>query len=40
MFYSIGALVIRIGFGGPVCYNYSKEPSRIVLVIVWAPILG
>ena len=23
---NIGALIIRIGFGGPLCYNDNKEP--------------
>ena len=25
--------MIRIGFGGPLYYNYNKEPPKIVLVI-------
>ena len=32
------ALIIRIGFGGPVYYNDNKEPPKIVLVIIKAPI--
>ena len=27
---SIGALIIRIGFWGPVYYNYNKEPPKMV----------
>ena len=27
-------LIIRIGFWGPLYYNYNKEPPKIVLVIV------
>ena len=30
----IGALLIRIGFWGPLYYNYNKEPPKIELVIV------
>ena len=30
---NIGALVIRVGFGGPLYYNHNKEPPNIVLVI-------
>ena len=26
--YNIGALIIRIGFGGIVYYNYNKEPPK------------
>ena len=29
---NIGALIIRIGFGGPLYYKYNKEPPKIVLV--------
>ena len=37
-FYNIGALVIRIGFWGPLYYSYNnKEPPKIVLVIIAAP---
>ena len=36
---NIGAAIIRIKFWGPLYYNYNKEPSKIVLVLVWAPIL-
>ena len=25
---NIGALIIRIGFGGPLYYNYNKEPPK------------
>ena len=32
--YNIGALIIRIGFWGPLYYNYGKEPPKIVLVII------
>ena len=28
--HNIGDLKIRIGFGGPLYYNYSKEPRKIV----------
>ena len=31
---SIGALIIRIGFGGPLYFNYTKEPPKIVLVLI------
>ena len=27
-YYDIGALIIRIGFGGPLYYNYNKEPPK------------
>ena len=30
---NIGAF-IRIGFWGPLCYNYSKEPPKTLLVII------
>ena len=37
----IGALIIRIGFWGPIIYySYNKEPPKIVEVIFKAPILG
>ena len=36
---NIGALIIRIGFGGRLYYNYNKEPPKILLVLM-APILG
>ena len=39
---NIGSLIIRIGFGGPLHYNYDKEPPqkhKIVLVIMKAPIV-
>ena len=39
-FSNIGALKIRIGFGGPLNYNYNNEPPKIVLVVIWAPILS
>ena len=35
----LGALIIRIGFGGPLNYSYNKEPPKIVLVIIKAPML-
>ena len=38
--YSIRALIIRIGFWGPLNYSYNKEPPEIVQVITQAPILG
>ena len=25
---NIGALIIRIGFWGPLCYDYNKEPPK------------
>ena len=28
---NIGALIIRIGFWGPVHYNYKKEPTRKIV---------
>ena len=34
-----GALIIRTGFWGPLYHSYSKEPPKIVLVIISAPIL-
>ena len=34
---NIGALIIRIGFGGPLYYMYHKEPPKIVVVILKAP---
>ena len=39
-FHNIGAFIIRKGFRGPVHYNYNKEPPKVVLVIIKAPILG
>ena len=30
----IGALLIRIGFWGIICYNYNEEPTRRVLIII------
>ena len=27
---TIGALIIRIGFGSPLSYSYHKEPTKIV----------
>ena len=39
-FSNIGALIIVIGFGGPIYYDYKKEPrQKIVLVIIKATIL-
>ena len=32
----IGALIIRVGFWGPLYHNYNKEPPKIVLVIIKA----
>ena len=29
--FNIGALIIRIGFGGPLYYSYNKEPPKPVL---------
>ena len=34
---NIGALIIRIGFWGPL--YYFKETPKIVLLIIWAPII-
>ena len=34
----IGALIIRIGFWGPLYDNYSQETPTIVWVIIEAPI--
>ena len=34
-----GALIVRIGFWGPLYYNYDQKPPIIVLVIIRAPIL-
>ena len=25
---NVGALIIRIGFWGPICYNYNQEPQN------------
>ena len=40
---NIGALRIRIGFGGPLSYHYNKEPppppTKIVEVIIQAPLV-
>ena len=36
---NMGALIIRIGFWGPLYYNCNKEPPKIVWVIMKAPIL-
>ena len=33
---NIGALIIRIGFWGPLYYNYNKEPPKMVLEIIKA----
>ena len=39
--YKTGALIIRIGFWGPLYYIYSKEPPpKKVLVNIQAPIVG
>ena len=35
--HNTGALIIRLGFWGPVYYTYNKEPpNKIVLVIIFA----
>ena len=26
--FNIGALIIRVGFGGPLYYNYNKDPPK------------
>ena len=31
LIFNIGSLTIRIGFRGPLCYNYNKEPPRHVV---------
>ena len=36
----IGALIIRLGFWGPLHYNYNKEPPKLVFVIIKAPTLN
>ena len=36
---NIGALIIRIGFGGLLCYNRNKEPPQHPILIIKAPIL-
>ena len=37
---NIGPLIIRIGFWGPLYYNYKKEPPpTLLLVIVKGPVL-
>ena len=36
--FTIGALIIRIGFWGPLYYTYNKE-TKIFSVILSAPIL-
>ena len=36
---TVGALMVIIGFGGILYYNYNKEPAEVVLVILEAPIL-
>ena len=28
-----------MGFSGPLCYNYNKEPPKVALAIIEAPIL-
>ena len=33
------ALIIRTGFWGPLYYNYKKEPPKIILVNIKAPIV-
>ena len=33
------ALILRIGFWGPLYYNYKKGTAEIVLVIIWAHIV-
>ena len=32
--FNVGALIIRISFWGPVCYNYIKGPQQFNLVLV------
>ena len=29
-YYNVGALIIRIGFWGPLYYNYDKEPQNSI----------
>ena len=38
-FGNTGALIIRIGFGGPSYYDFKKEPPKIVTGIYLGPIL-
>ena len=40
MMFTIGALIFRIGFWGPLYYKYYKEPPKIVSAIIKAPILA
>ena len=37
---TIGALMIRIEFWGPLYYIHNKEPPKIVKVIIKAPIVA
>ena len=32
--------MIRIGFGGPLYYNYNKETHQNPILIIQAPLLG
>ena len=34
----MGTSIIRIGFWGPLNYTFNKEPPKILLVIIQAPI--
>ena len=36
---NIGALIIRMGFGGPLYYNHTREPSQNPIIIIKAPVL-
>ena len=36
---NIGALIIRVGFWGPLYYNYNKDPQNIAWAVLEAPIL-
>ena len=38
-FCTIGALIISIGFWGPLNYNYNKEPPKWYSIIIEAPIV-
>ena len=38
--FNIGALMIRIGFWGPLYYKDSEVPPKTVQVMIYAPILN
>ena len=37
---TIGALIIRIGFWGPLYHKYNKELPKIISVIIGDPIVS